>query len=64
MKLGREIKLCDPTNIGMVKIMHFLENSLSQYCCVYVIGICNYVHVTDEKDGGKRNFIHGSVSMP
>ena len=37
MKLGREIKLCNPTSIGMVKIMHFLENkknSLGQYILI------------------------------
>ena len=30
MKLGREIKLCDMTNIVMVKIMYFLEKHKKQ----------------------------------
>ena len=56
MKLGREMKLCDPTNIGMFKI---LENNNKQPRAIHYKG-GKYVHVTDkEKHCGRRNLIHG-----
>ena len=53
-KLGREMKLCDPTNIGMFKSMYFLENNNNQPRAI------QHVHVTDkQKHCGRRNLIRG-----
>ena len=61
MKLGIETKLCDPTNIGMVKIMHFLEKNKKQSWPIH-FDWHMYVHVTDkENDSGK---LYGSISLP
>ena len=54
MKLGREMKLCDPTNIGMCK--QFISwktttNNLEQY----IIKVACIVEI----HCGRRNLIHG-----
>ena len=49
MKLGGEMKLCDPTNNVMFKTMSFLgkqQHNLEQYI---IKGTCMYVHVTDKE---------------
>ena len=64
MKLGREMKLCDPTNIDMFKSIYFLESNNKQPQAIHYKGGM-YVHVTDkEKHCGRPNLIHGQISVP
>ena len=62
MKLGREIKLCDPTSIGMVKIMHFSENKKKQSRPIH-FDWHTYVHVTDKVENETCNFYALTVSI-
>ena len=65
MKLGREMKLCDLTNIGMFKYVNnlFLKQQQKPRAIHYIGGM--YVHVTDkEKHCGRRNLIHGEIFLP
>ena len=59
MKLGREIKLCDPTNNVMFKICNNSENKNKQHRAIHYKGGL-YVHVTDKENHcGRRNLICG-----
>ena len=53
MKLSREMKLCDPTNIIMFKSMltiYFLDNNNKDPEQYIIKGTCSYVHVTDKEN--------------